>query len=300
MGVFQICSTNQLSEKENNNKIIEAKKKELLNENNILYESSIRYDNLITKILIIQTEKIENLFYTNNIFQIKNKLSHHHHHHHHEKNEEEENLSLKIYYYSNIHISNYLGNKNYLIIYMQCIINDNSIKKPNYLITYLNIISNEKDGIIEQINIDLKSMLKRNYLLNSIIQFSNNQYCVIYKSDIQTNEIEYKIEFYQSNLNSINENEIKEIMDRHKGEEFICSFFYKNEDKIGNNYIFIFYLEKNNYNLNIKKEMISIKRDQISPDNFIKNITNECGKKGIINSIIDNGDEFFIIFNENL
>ncbi len=56
MGVFQICSTNQLSEKENNNKIIEAKKKELLNENNILYESSIRYDNLITKILIIQTK----------------------------------------------------------------------------------------------------------------------------------------------------------------------------------------------------------------------------------------------------
>ena len=53
MGAFQICSTNQLSEKDNNN-IIEPKKKELLNENNILYESSIRYDNLITKILIIQ------------------------------------------------------------------------------------------------------------------------------------------------------------------------------------------------------------------------------------------------------
>ena len=125
-------NTNQLSEKENSNKIIEAKKKELLNEN----------------------EKIENLFYTNDIFQIKNR-------HIHEKSEEEENLSLKIYYYSNIHISNYLGNKNYIIIYMQCIINDNSIKKPNYLITYLNLISTEKDGIIEQINIDLKSMLKK-------------------------------------------------------------------------------------------------------------------------------------------
>ena len=293
MGVFQICSTNQLSEKENNNKIIEAKKKELLNENNILYQSLIRYDNLITKILIIQTEKIENLFYTNDIFQIKNKLNH-------EKKEEEENISLKIYYYSNVHISNYLGNKNYIIIYMQCIINDNSIKKPNYLITYLNLISSEKDGIIEQIDIDLKSMLKKNYLLNSIIQFSNNQYCVLYKNEMETNEIEYKIEFYESNLNSINENEIKSIMERHKGEEFICSFFYKNEEKIGNNYIFIFYIKKNNFDFNIKKEMISIKREQTSPDIFIKNITNECCKKGIINSTIDTGNESFIIFNQNL
>ena len=293
MGVFQICSTNQLSEKENNNKIIEAKKKELLNENNILYQSLIRYDNLITKVLIIQTEKIENLFYTNDIFQIKNKLNH-------EKKEEEENISLKIYYYSNVHISNYLGNKNYIIIYMQCIINDNSIKKPNYLITYLNLISSEKDGIIEQIDIDLKSMLKKNYLLNSIIQFSNNQYCVLYKNEMETNEIEYKIEFYESNLNSINENEIKSIMERHKGEEFICSFFYKNEEKIGNNYIFIFYIEKNNFDFNIKKEMISIKREHTSPDIFIKNITNECGKKGIINSTIDTGNESFIIFNQNL
>ena len=293
MGVFQICSTNQLSEKENNNKIIEAKKKELLNENNILYQSLIRYDNLITKVLIIQTEKIENLFYTNDIFQIKNKLNH-------EKKEEEENISLKIYYYSNVHISNYLGNKNYIIIYMQCIINDNSIKKPNYLITYLNLISSEKDGIIEQIDIDLKSMLKKNYLLNSIIQFSNNQYCVLYKNEMETNEIEYKIEFYESNLNSINENEIKSIMERHKGEEFICSFFYKNEEKIGNNYIFIFYIKKNNFDFNIKKEMISIKREQTSPDIFIKNITNECCKKGIINSTIDTGNESFIIFNQNL
>ena len=293
MGVFQICSTNQLSEKENNNKIIEAKKKELLNENNILYQSLIRYDNLITKVLIIQTEKIENLFYTNDIFQIKNKLNH-------EKKEEEENISLKIYYYSNVHISNYLGNKNYIIIYMQCIINDNSIKKPNYLITYLNLISSEKDGIIEQIDIDLKSMLKKNYLLNSIIQFSNNQYCVLYKNEMETNEIEYKIEFYESNLNSINENEIKSIMERHKGEEFICSFFSKNEEKIGNNYIFIFYIKKNNFDFNIKKEMISIKREQTSPDIFIKNITNECCKKGIINSTIDTGNESFIIFNQNL
>ena len=89
-------------------------------------------------------------------------------------------------------------------------------------------------------------------------------------------------------------------MERHKGEEFICSFFYKNEEKIGNNYIFIFYLEKNNFNLNIKKEMISIKREQTSPDIFIKNITNECCKKGMINSTIDTGNESFIILNENL
>ena len=49
-------NTNQLSEKENSNKIIEAKKKELLNENDILYQLLIWYDNLITKILIIQTK----------------------------------------------------------------------------------------------------------------------------------------------------------------------------------------------------------------------------------------------------
>jgi hypothetical protein len=292
MGAFQICSTNQLSEKDNNN-IIEPKKKELLNENNILYESSIRYDNLITKILIIQTEKIENFFYTNDIFEIKNR-------HIHEKSEEDENLSLKIYYYSNIHISNYLGNINYIIIYMQCIIKDNSIKKPNYIITYLNLISTEKEGIIEQINIDLKSMLKKNYFLNSVIQYSNTQYCVLYKNDIETNEIEYKIEFYESYLNSINENEIKSIMEKHKGEEYICSFIYKNEEKIGNNYIFIFYSENNHFNLNIKKEMISIKSEQTSPDIFIKNITNECCKKGMINSTIDTGNESFIILNENL
>ena len=46
--------------------------------------------------------------------------------------------------------------------------------------------------------------------------------------------------------------------------------------------------------------MISIKSEQTSPDIFIKNITNECGKKGIINSTIDTGNESFIIFNQNL
>jgi hypothetical protein len=294
MGVFQICSSDRFIDKEVNNKLKEVRNRELLNENKILYNSSIRYDNIITKILLIQTENIENFFYTNDLFQIKTKSNKEKEK---EKKEEEENINKL--YYSNIHVSNYLGNKDYIIIFMQCVIKNNIIKKPNFSIFAFDIISNEKKEIIEQLDFALNQMLEKKKMLNSIIQLSNNQYYAIYENEIENNEIEYKIEFYESYLNSIKKEEIEEIMERHKEEEFICSFIYKDNDKIGNNYIFIFYIEKNNINLNSKKDLLLIKREQISPDIFIKNITNNCGKKGIINSIIDSINESFILFNGN-
>ena len=139
MGVFQICSSDRFIDKEVNNKLKEVRSRELLNENKILYNSSIRYDNIITKIILIQTENIENFFYTNDLFQIKTKSNKEKEK---EKKEEEENINKL--YYSNIHVSNYLGNKDYIIIFMQCVIKNNIIKKPNFSIFAFDIISNEK------------------------------------------------------------------------------------------------------------------------------------------------------------
>jgi hypothetical protein len=289
------CSLNS----KNNEINIKNKNINKLNNKDILYLSYYKNKNLYNKICVIPSDNIENFFQSEELFNVEIKKS--------------KNVSLKInedvflnknFYYYNIHISNFLQNKNYALIYLQCDINDIQVESPKFLTENVNLFSKEPENIKEILYNNLKEKLNKKYVLKGIVVISSNLLHLIYQFDGSINynydEVDYYIEIFESNFKTISQEEIKNIFDKNDNKMFVCLFNYEPIKRAGNNFYFIFINDKHDFinnKYNMFENFFIIKREYDEIELYLNRLVESISKKGKINSTIDTIELSYIFYN---
>lgn len=277
--------------------------------NEILYKSSSKSREIITKICIIQSEKIELFFNSLDLFIIPDKyiikpLM---------NEKDKSDSSKKIFYFDNVHISNYLQNQNYILIYLQTQLKEElySLYKSPYKIVTLNLGSYDWQLIKEQLTNDLSSMLKHGYIFLGIVYTGNYKYQMLYKYD-KFKQVQYHIEIYESNYKSLEKSEIcdilrkKEQMNNPDKINLICVIKFNKEEKTGSTFFCIYeenledeeILDRNEIKdkEDYENKIIPFIREQYPTEQYVRKLSEESNKRGVILSAVDSGDRTYIIF----
>lgn len=274
--------------------------------NEILYKSLSKSKEIITKICIIQSEKIELFFNSLGLIVIPDKYIINN-----ENNKVESNK--KTFYFDNVHISNYLQNQNYILIYLQTQLKEElyNLYKSPYKIVTLNLGSYEQQLIKDQLINDLSSMLKNGYIFIGVVHTGNYNYQMLYKVD-KFKQVQYHIEIYESDYKSLEKSEIcdilrkKEKMNNPDRINLICIIKFNKEEKTGSTFFCIYEenledeekpniiepAEKEDY----ENKVVSFVREQYPTEQYVRKLSEESNKRGLILCAVDSGDRTYIIF----
>ena len=269
-----------------------------MSNNEILYRSTSKSSELITKICIIQSDKIEQFFNSVELFLVPTKYLNLV-----EPTEEKDIRSSTTsrkekpnIYYDNVRVTNYLHNSNYIMIYLQSNYKDKllNVDKSPFKTVGINFGSNEANLIKEQLMNDLSSMLNKYYVLIGIISTGENNYQMIFKYN-RRKHIQYCINVYESNYKSLEQNELIELLKNNNNKELICIARYTKEDKRGSSFFCIF--EESNVNqIEYDKKIKAFIREQYPTELYMKTLSEESNKRGKIVTAIDGGDRTFILY----
>ena len=266
--------------------------------NEILYRSTSKSRELITKICIIQSDKIEQFFNSVELFLVPIKYLNL------VEPTEEKDIRASTtsrkekpnIYYDNVRVTNYLHNSNYIMIYLQSNYKDKllNVDKSPFKTVSINFGSNEANLIKEQIMNDLSSMLNKFYVLIGIISTGENNYQMIFKYN-RRKHIQYCINIYESNYKSLEQNELIDLLKNNSNKELICIARYTKEDKQGSSFFCIFE-EGNVKQIDYEKKIKAFIREQYPTELYVKTLSEESNKRGKIVTAIDGGDRTFILY----
>lgn len=308
MGLTVSCSCNNQFDIEkahsynNNNYIIDPSYTNLLSNQDLLYIHTSYSNNSFTKVCIIYSSKLEQFLNTASFFLIY----------------PEPKAPDCHYYYNTIHICNYLQQTKYTLIIMQSdlksIISSKQMKNA-FKTVNLNLMSNNSVLIKEQIINDLIFMINKSYILVGIIDKGSNNYIMIFKHS-EVKYPNYEIDIYESHYKTLTQKEIENIFDKNAynkdksvDKRLVCLMKNVSETKSGTTFFFIFEIESHknddlnstmNSNSNDNKEnklnIQSFVRGQYPTEQYVKDVSEICNEKGIIESSLSTIDSLYAIF----
>ena len=308
MGLTVTCSCNnhfdieKVQNYNNNNYIADPSYTNLLSAQDLLYIHTSHSNNLFTKVCIIYSSKLEEFLNTASFFLIY----------------PEPKKPNCHYYYNSIHICNYLQQTNYTLIIMQSdlksIISTSQMKNV-FKTVNLNLMSNNSVLIKEQIINDLISMINKSYILIGIIDKGGNNYLMVFEYS-ELKYPDYEIEIFESNYKTLKQQEIENIFDKNVNmrdnglnKRLVCLMKNISETKIGTTFFFIFEVESqknddlnNTMNTNsksVKEKKLNIQsfiRGQYPTEQYVKDVSEICNEKGLIESSLCTIDSLYAIF----